>query len=91
MALGDPIGKTEDFQEALEEFLLFSEQTNMTAGFYEVSPHSLDAFCSLGYATMKIGESAQVDLEDLVSMAKRIKIGVPCAMIWRGQGFGLKS
>lgn len=63
VALGDPIGKTEDFQEALEEFLLFSEQTNMTAGFYEVSPHSLDAFCSLGYATMKIGESAQVDLE----------------------------
>ncbi|MDK7194794.1 bifunctional lysylphosphatidylglycerol flippase/synthetase MprF [Aerococcus urinae] len=73
IALGDPIGNSQDFPSALEEFLEYAEHMDMAVGFYEVTPHYLDAFCSLGYATLKIGESAIIDLDEFTFEGKKNK------------------
>lgn len=73
LALGDPIGNPEDFEDAIDEFVEFTSDYNMGLTFYEVSGKCLELYASEGYSFMKIGEEAIVDLENFTLSGKRNK------------------
>lgn len=62
IALGDPIGPSEDRQEAIISFQQFCDRNDWFAAFYEVPPTQLDLYCSLGFQFLQVGEEAMIDL-----------------------------
>lgn len=64
IALGDPIGNEEYFDEALDEFHNFVDEYGYKMVFYEVGEKFLPLYHEHGYYFFKLGEMALVDLED---------------------------
>lgn len=62
IALGDPIGPTEDRPAAIEGFRDFCAKNDWHPAFYQTLPDDLDLYQSLGFHILKVGEEATVDL-----------------------------
>lgn len=62
IALGDPIGSSEDRREAIVGFQQFCARNDWYPAFYQTLPDDLDLYHSLGLQALQIGEEAIVDL-----------------------------
>ncbi len=62
IVLGDPIGPTEDRQEAIVGFQAFCARNDWYPAFYQTLPDDLELYCNLGFKALQIGEEAIVDL-----------------------------
>lgn|GEM_PF-3714321 len=63
IALGDPIGVTEDIKDALIGYREFCANNDWYPAFYQTLPDNLDVYRALGWRTLKIGEEAIIDLK----------------------------
>ncbi|MGA7952346.1 MAG: phosphatidylglycerol lysyltransferase domain-containing protein [Gloeobacterales cyanobacterium] len=63
IALGDPIGPSEDRQEVIIGYQQFCEQNDWYPAFYQTLPDDLALYGSFGFRVLKIGEEAIVDLK----------------------------
>jgi phosphatidylglycerol lysyltransferase len=70
IALGDPIGPTEDRSEAIAGFKQFCARNDWQPAFYQTLPDELELYRSLGFKTLKIGEEAVVDLKAFTLQGK---------------------
>ncbi|MDY0235663.1 MAG: bifunctional lysylphosphatidylglycerol flippase/synthetase MprF [Gudongella sp.] len=64
VVLGDPIGNSENFGDAIEEFHEFIDSYGFKTAYYEISEKNLALYHEHGYNFFKLGETALVDLED---------------------------
>ncbi len=64
IVLGDPIGDSSNFQEALNEFLQFIDLYGYKSVFYEASEELLAFYHDNGYHFFKLGETGILNLED---------------------------
>ncbi|AMB98627.1 hypothetical protein AWM75_00835 [Aerococcus urinaehominis] len=71
LVLGDPIGLESDFSNLISDFATYCHTFQMAPAYYEVTPKYLDIFCGLGYLTVKIGESARINLESFSFEGKK--------------------
>lgn len=71
LVLGDPVGKHDDFEDAIDEFETYVTEYNMSLSFYEVSGNNLELYATEGYSFMKIGEEAFMDLEAFSLVGKK--------------------
>ena len=62
IAMGDPIGETEEGRELIWDFYEQADRRGTRAVFYEVGETWLDVYRDLGLQVFKIGEEARVDL-----------------------------
>jgi phosphatidylglycerol lysyltransferase len=62
LALGDPIGRSEDFTPAVTAFKSFCALNDWIPAFYQVMPDSLELYKSLGFDALPLGHEASVDL-----------------------------
>lgn len=72
--LGNPCGNKNDFEEAIEELVLFAQKNKMDVFFSGINGKSIEAFVSLGFELMKIGENAKVNLDNFSLAGKKYKI-----------------
>ncbi len=72
--LGDPIGDRNFFEDAIDEFIEFAGDYNMTVVFYEVEGKNLELYNSQGFNFIKIGEEAIVDLTSFSYEGKENKV-----------------
>lgn len=70
-ALGDPIGDSEYFVHAIDEFVAWGTSIDMLVSFYEVSNKYLDSYIANGFRLLKLGEEAKVDLSELTTEGKK--------------------
>lgn len=63
VALGDPVGPEEEWEELAWSFREMTDRHDDWAVFYEVSPRRLDLFLELGLTLLKLGEKARVALQ----------------------------
>ncbi len=71
LALGDPCGNPQVFDALVIEFREYADRLNLTAGFYEVEESGLHRYHDAGFAFLKLGEAALVDLESFSLSGKR--------------------
>lgn len=64
IAMGDPVGDSEEVEELLWEFKEECEYEDMQPVFYQVSDKYLNYYVDLGLSLLKLGEQARVKLED---------------------------
>ena len=64
IVLGDPIGNSEDFAYAIEEFHDFIDSYGYKIAYYEIGEENLALYHENGYNFFKLGETSLVDLED---------------------------
>lgn len=64
VVLGDPIGNSKYFGDAIEEFRDFVDEYGYKLVFYEISDELLPMYYDHGYYFFKLGETALVDLEE---------------------------
>lgn len=62
LALGDPVGPAEDAKATIAEFVAFCQERGWRMGFHQAGTEFLEAYESLGFRRMKVGEDAIVDL-----------------------------
>ena len=62
LALGDPIGPSEDLSSAVSEFKSFCGSNDWVPAFYQVGRDCLGAYRSLGFEDLLLGQEAIVDL-----------------------------
>lgn len=70
IALGDPIGCSEDRREAILGFARFCQLNDWYPAFYQTLPDDLDIYESVGFKVLKIGEEAVVDLKAFTTQGK---------------------
>ncbi|OKH38265.1 hypothetical protein NIES2101_36155 [Calothrix sp. HK-06] len=70
IALGDPIGPSEDREEAIVGFKLFCQRNDWYPAFYQTLPDNIDLYKSQGFRVIKIGEEAIVDLKAFTTQGK---------------------
>lgn len=70
LVLGDPIGNPDDFEDAIDELLIWAEKKDMLVSFYQISKNYLADFIEEGFHFLKLGESALVDLESFTLAGK---------------------
>ena len=70
IALGDPIGASEDLKDAIIEYKEFCDRNDWYPAFYQTLPDNLDLYKNLGFKTVKIGEEAIVDLRTFTTQGK---------------------
>lgn len=70
IALGDPIGPSEDCQEAIVSFQQFCNCNDWYPAFYQTLPEYLHLYQSLGFQVLQIGEEAIVDLKSFTLEGK---------------------
>ncbi|QBO35325.1 bifunctional lysylphosphatidylglycerol flippase/synthetase MprF [Periweissella cryptocerci] len=73
IVMGDPFGKSDDMEAAIEKFIHDSDQLGYTPVFYEVSENVAMYVHEYGYNFIKMGEEAHVDLPDFSLVGKRHK------------------
>ena len=71
MVLGDPIGETKHFKEAINAFRLFADQYDMTPIFYEINEAMLPIYHENGFKFLKLGEEAAIDLHKFSLAGKK--------------------
>lgn len=64
IALSDPIGKEQRFEELLWQFRESCDAQNMRCVFYEISDKYLSLYIDLGLSFLKLGEEGIVPLND---------------------------
>ena len=64
VAMGGPVGDSEEFSDLVWEFHEMSDRHRGWTVFYEVSPRDLHLYLDLGLSLMKIGEEARVPLDE---------------------------
>jgi phosphatidylglycerol lysyltransferase len=64
IALGDPVGRRESFEELVWQFRELSDRHAGRPVFYQVSGERLPLYVDLGLAALKLGEEARVPLAD---------------------------
>ena len=64
IALGDPVGRRESFEELVWQFRALSDRHGGWTVFYQVSGERLPLYVDLGLAALKLGEEARVPLTD---------------------------
>ncbi|MDJ0723872.1 MAG: phosphatidylglycerol lysyltransferase domain-containing protein [Prochloraceae cyanobacterium] len=62
IALGDPIGPSEDLKNAILEYKNFCALNDWYPAFYQTLPDNLNLYKSLGFKAVTIGSEAIVDL-----------------------------
>jgi phosphatidylglycerol lysyltransferase len=70
IALGAPIGPSEDREEAIVGFKLFCQRNDWYPAFYQTLPDNIDLYKSQGFRAIKIGEEAIVDLKVFTTQGK---------------------
>ena len=70
VALGDPIGASEDLKDAIIGYQDFCELNDWYPAFYQTLPDNLELYKSLGLKAVKIGEEAIVDLHSFNTQGK---------------------
>lgn len=73
IVLGDPIGESDDFEEAIDEIIEFASSHDMKVCFYEVAGENLEIYANQGFGFIKIGEDATVVLDDFTYDGKKNK------------------
>lgn len=63
VAMGDPVGMAEEYEELTWKFRTQADQHNANASFYQVGVHHLPLYLDLGFAPVKLGEEARVSLD----------------------------
>lgn len=71
MVLGDPIGETKNFKEAINAFRLFADQYDMVPIFYEINESMLPIYHENGFKFLKLGEEAAIDLNTFTLAGKK--------------------
>lgn len=72
--LGNPCGKKEDFEDAIEELIIFAQKNKMDVFFSGIKGNVIEDFVSQGFELMKIGEDAVVNLDNFSLAGKKYKI-----------------
>lgn len=62
IVLGDPIGESSSFQEAISEFFMDCKRNGLKPLFYQISPSHMHLYQENGYRLMKMGEEGKVTL-----------------------------
>lgn len=62
VALGDPVGPPEQWEDLVWKFLEISDQYDGQPVFYQVDGQALDLYTNLGLTFLKLGEEARVSL-----------------------------
>jgi phosphatidylglycerol lysyltransferase len=62
VAMGDPIGRPEEWRELAWSFREQADRYGAWTVFYEVGPQRLDTYLDLGLTLLKLGEEARVPL-----------------------------
>jgi phosphatidylglycerol lysyltransferase len=62
IVLGDPIGESSSFQEAINEFYKDCMRKGLKPLFYQISPSHMHLYQQTGYRLMKLGEEGKVTL-----------------------------
>ena len=63
IAMGDPVGPQDQWQELLWDFTELCDQYSGWPAFYQVEKENLDLYLELGLTFLKLGEEARVNLE----------------------------
>ncbi len=63
IAMGDPVGPEDQWQELLWDFTELCDQYDGWPVFYQVEKENLDLYLELGLTLLKLGEEARVNLE----------------------------
>lgn len=64
VVLGDPMGASPYFGQAIEEFHDFIDSYGFKTAYYEISEKNLPLYHEHGYNFFKLGETSLIDLED---------------------------
>ena len=70
IALGDPIGASEDLKDAVIGYQEFCDRNDWHPAFYQTQPDNLDLYKSLGFKAVKIGEEGIVNLHTFTTQGK---------------------
>lgn len=73
IALGDPIGPSEDRKEAIVSFQQFCQRNDWYPAFYQTLPNHLDLYNLLGFKVLKIGVEGIVNLRTFSLQGKQGK------------------
>lgn len=71
IVLGDPIGKKENFVEAIDDFIVYCNEYHMNVCFYEINGENLELYCDQGFRFVKVGQDATVDLTHFSLVGKK--------------------
>ena len=71
VALGDPSGDEDAFEEAIKEFRDFADCYDLVPVFHEVSDRYLHLYHDLGFSLFKLGEMAYVSIADFSLAGKK--------------------
>lgn len=74
LVLGDPAGEKEDFEDAIDELIVWATENKMKVAFYQILGNNLEEYIDEGFKFLKIGEDATVNVQDFNLEGKRNKI-----------------
>ncbi|WP_164995871.1 bifunctional lysylphosphatidylglycerol flippase/synthetase MprF [Miniphocaeibacter massiliensis] len=74
LVLGDPTGEVEDFEEAIDELIIWATSNKMIVSFYQITGKYLEYYIDEGFKFLKIGEDAMVDVQEFNLAGKKNKI-----------------
>jgi phosphatidylglycerol lysyltransferase len=64
IAMGDPVGNPEKRGELIKKFRKMADEHDAACAFYQVVPEAITDYVDRGFALVKLGEEARVDLAD---------------------------
>lgn len=64
IALGDPVGPEEEWEELVWRFCELSDEFNAWPVFYQISNRRLDLYIDAGFTFIKLGEAGRVNLAE---------------------------
>jgi phosphatidylglycerol lysyltransferase len=73
LVLGDPVGKSEDIEPCIAEFIEFCTLNSWQYAFYQVRPDYLDLYKHFGLSYLHIGDEAIVSLPDFDMIGSKFK------------------
>ncbi len=73
IALGDPVGPTEQVELVVREFLNYCRENDWRVAFHQATPGTLRVYQQAGFHRLKIGDDAIVDLDKFRLEAKTMK------------------
>lgn len=71
IVLGDPIGKKENFVEAINDFIIYCNEYHMNVCFYEINGENLELYCDQGFRFVKVGQDATLNLNEFSLVGKK--------------------
>ena len=71
IVLGDPIGKKDNFVEAINDFIIYCNEYHMNVCFYEINGENLELYCDQGFRFVKVGQDATLNLNEFSLVGKK--------------------